>query len=71
MNKIVIICHPNVCFSVTKDPDLPLSADYPEQNVSEVFKTRQEADACAKHLQDEAGGPDKAHIVVHDLTKSS
>jgi hypothetical protein len=35
---------------------------------SPILKTRQEADARAKQLQDEAGGPEKATIVVRDLT---
>ena len=34
-----------------------------------VFKTREEADAYAMQLQTEAGGPDKARIIVHDLLR--
>ena len=32
-----------------------------------VFKTREAAEAYAKELQAEAGGPDMADITVHDL----
>ncbi len=38
---------------------------------STVFKTREEADAHAKKLQAEAGGPENASIVVHDLKREA
>jgi len=37
---------------------------------SGVFTTRKAADAYAMQLQAEAGGPDKAKIKVHDLTRA-
>ena len=57
---IVIICHSNGRFSVWREPGTV--------HGSPIFKTRQKADARAKQLQDEAGGPEKATIVVRDLT---
>jgi hypothetical protein len=36
---------------------------------STAFKTREEAEAHAIQIQTEAGGPDKAKIIVRDLTK--
>ena len=55
---IVIICHSNGHFSVWRG----LGTGHG----SPIFKTRQEADARAKQLQDEAGGPEKATIIVND-----
>ena len=40
-------------------------------NGSTVFKTRQEADAHAEKLQAEAGGPEKAGIVVRDFKRET
>jgi len=34
-----------------------------------MYLTREEADEQANKLQKQAGGPDKAEIIVHDLTK--
>ena len=58
---IDIICHPNGLFSVTKNP-----GGFHE---SSLFTTREEGDAHAMQLQAEAGGPNDAKIVVHDLTR--
>jgi hypothetical protein len=57
---IVIICHSNGHLSVWREPGTG--------HGSPILKTRQQADARAKQLQDEAGGPEKATIVVRDLT---
>jgi len=59
VSDIVIICHPYGHFSVWKDPGTG--------HGSPILETRQEADARAKVLQDEAGGPEMAPIVVRDL----
>jgi hypothetical protein len=56
---ITIICHPQGQFSVGKNMG--------GSNGIKVFKTRDEADAYAKQLQEKAGGPNAARIVVHDL----
>ncbi len=58
---ITIICHSNGLFSVSKNLG--------GFNGSTVFKTRTEADACAEQFQVQAGGPEKARIVVHDLAR--
>ncbi len=58
---ITIICHSDGRFSVGKNMG--------GFNESMVFKTREEADACAMQLQAQAGGPDKARIIVHDLLR--
>jgi hypothetical protein len=63
VKKIVIICHPSGYFSVWKEPGTG--------HGSPILKTRQEADARAKQLQDEVGGPEKATIVVSDLTTAA
>ncbi len=60
---ITIICHTNGQFSVGKNMG--------GFNGSEIFKTREEADACAMQLQEQAGGPDVARIVVHDLKREA
>jgi hypothetical protein len=60
MATITIICHSDGLFSVGKNLGTGKG--------SVVFKSRAEADAHAKELQAEAGGPEKAKIVVHDLT---
>jgi len=57
--SITIICHSTGQFSVGKNMG--------GFNGIEVFKTRKEADAYAIQLQVQAGGPDKARIIVHDL----
>jgi hypothetical protein len=59
---ITLICHSNGQFSVGKNMG--------GFNGSMVFKTREEADAYAIQLQAQAGGPDKARIIVHDLFKT-
>ena len=59
MEKILILCHSHGHFSVWKEPSTG--------HGSPILETRQEADARAKVLQDEAGGPEKASIVVRDL----
>ena len=56
---ITIICHPNGQFSVGKNMG--------GGNGMKLFTTREAADAHVKHLQAEAGGPDNATIMVHDL----
>ena len=61
--SITIICHSNGQFSVGRNMG--------GFNGSTVFKTRDEADAAAVHLQAQAGGPEKARIIVHDLAKGS
>ncbi len=60
---ITIICHSNGKFSVGENMG--------GFNGSKVFKTREEADACARQLQEQAGGPEKARIVVHDLSNGT
>jgi hypothetical protein len=57
---IVVICHSSGLFSVWREPGTV--------HGNPILKTRQEADARAKQLQDEAGGPEKAIVVVRDLT---
>jgi hypothetical protein len=57
---VVILCHLDGHFSVWRG----LGTGHARP----IFKTRQEADARAKVLQDEAGGPEKASILVRDLT---
>jgi hypothetical protein len=59
--SITIICHSNGQFSVGKNMG--------GFNGSMVFKTREEAAAYAIQLQAQAGGPDKARIIVHDLLR--
>ena len=59
---ITIICHLNGQFSVTKR-----LGGFHE---SRMFTTRAAADAYAMKLQAEAGGPDDAKIVVHDLPRA-
>jgi hypothetical protein len=59
---ITIICHSNAQFSVGKN----MSTGHG----SRVFTTRKAADAYAMQLHAEAGGPDKAKIKVHDLTRA-
>jgi hypothetical protein len=59
---ITMICHPNGQFAVGKNMG--------GFNESMMFKTREEADACAMQLQAEAGGPDDAKIIVHDLPRA-
>ena len=61
---ITIICHTNgQQFSVGKNMG--------GFNKSEIFKTREEANTRAKQLQEQAGGPDEARIVVHDLKREA
>jgi DNA invertase Pin-like site-specific DNA recombinase len=60
---ITIICHSNGQFSVGKNMG--------GFNGSMVFRTREEADAHAKQLQEKAGGPNVAKIVVHDLKREA
>ncbi len=60
---ITVICHTNGMFSVGKNLG--------GFNGSTVFKTRQEADAHAEKLQAEAGGPEKAGIVVRDFKRET
>ena len=62
MTRIVIICHSDGQFSVWKDPVTG--------HGSAILKTRQEADARARLLQDKAESPEKTPIVVYDLTKT-
>jgi hypothetical protein len=62
VEKIFILCHSNGHFSVWKEPGTG--------HGSPILETREEADARAKVLQDEAGGAEKASIVVRDLTTS-
>ncbi len=59
--SITVICHSNGQFSVGKNMG--------GFNGSEVFKTREEADAYAIQLQAQAGGSEKARIIVHDLSR--
>lgn len=59
MITITTICHTNGLFAVGKNMG--------GFNGSTVFKTREKADAHAQQLQAQAGGPDKARIIVHDL----
>ena len=59
---IAIICHSNDQFSVSKN----LGGGHE----SRVFTTRKAADAHAMQLQAEAGGPDNAKIVFHDLQRA-
>jgi hypothetical protein len=56
---ITLMCHSNGQFSVTKN-----LGGFHE---SRVFTTRAAADAHAMQLQAEAGGPDNAKIIVHNL----
>jgi hypothetical protein len=58
---IRIIHHTDGQFSVGKNPG--------GGHGSAVFKTREDADGCAKRLQAEAGGPDIAEITFHDLRR--
>jgi hypothetical protein len=60
-STVTIICHSNGQFSVGKNMG--------GFNGSPVFKTREKADAYAMQLQAQAGGPDKARIIVHDLLR--
>jgi hypothetical protein len=60
---ITIICHTNGLFSVGKNLG--------GFNGSTLFKTREEADTDAMRLQTQAGGPDKARIIVHDLKRKA
>jgi len=60
---ITIICHSNGQFSVGKNMG--------GFNGSMVFKTRGEADAYATQLQEKAGGPNAAKVVVHDLKREA
>lgn len=60
---LAIICHSNGQFSVSRN----LGGG----NGISVFSTREEAEARAKHLQEEAGGPVKARIDIRDLTTVS
>ena len=59
MEKIFILCHSHGHFSVWKEPGTGHGVP--------ILETRRDADARAKVLQDEAGGPEKASIVVRDL----
>ncbi len=61
---ISIVCHPDGRFSV--DKNMMMGGGH----WSTVFKTREAADGRAMQLQAEAGGPDRATIVVHDLRKT-
>ena len=54
---IKITHHPNGQFSVGKNMG------------GFLFKTREEADAYAGQLQERAGGPDEAKIIVHDFKR--
>jgi hypothetical protein len=56
---ITIICHSGGQFSVRSSMG--------DSRGSQVFKKREDADAYAKHLQDQIGGPEETRIIVHDL----
>ena len=61
--QITLIRHTNGQFSVGRD----LGTGHG----SKVLPGREEADAYARQLQAQLGGPDKATIVVHDLRKAT
>ena len=60
---ITIIHHSNGEFIVYKN-----LGGFPYERRHNRFATRDEADTCAKQLQAEHGGPDRAEIVTHDFT---
>ena len=53
-------------YTVKRDMGAPLTSATPPE--LEKFTTREDADARAKEIQEEAGGPDNAEIRVLDLS---